>query len=190
MKEIPTLETKRLLLRPFGQDDALEVQRLAGDKAIADTTLNIPHPYKDGIAEEWISKHQAEFTNGEGVTFAITQKTDGSLVGAISLIDISKHHQAELGYWIGKSYWDNGFCTESSQAVLRYAFTELSLNRIHAQHMSKNPSSGRVMQKLAMKPEGIRRQHAKKGDNFENMELYGILKEEWKRAASQGIISD
>ena len=48
------LETDRLLLRPFDLSDANEVQRLAGDFDIADTTLLIPHPYEDGLAEEWI----------------------------------------------------------------------------------------------------------------------------------------
>jgi len=98
MEQIPILETKRLALRPFGLHDAAEVQRLAGDRAIADTTLNIPHPYKDGMAEEWISKHQDAFTKGEGVTFAVTRQSDGSLVGAISLMGVTQGHQAELGH--------------------------------------------------------------------------------------------
>ena len=67
MKEIPTLETERLVLRPFGLHDAADVQRLAGDRAIADTTLNIPHPYEDGMAEEWIFKHQDAFDKDQGV---------------------------------------------------------------------------------------------------------------------------
>jgi [ribosomal protein S5]-alanine N-acetyltransferase len=48
---IPTLQTERLILRPFDLGDAPEVQRLAGDWEIANTTLMVPHPYEDGMAE-------------------------------------------------------------------------------------------------------------------------------------------
>jgi hypothetical protein len=57
MNELPRLGTERLLLRPFALSDAADVLRLAGDRAIADTTLNIPHPYEAGMAEEWIATH-------------------------------------------------------------------------------------------------------------------------------------
>lgn len=187
MKPIPTLETKRLTLRPFNLGDATEVQRLAGDRLIADTTLNIPHPYKDGMAQEWMSKHQAELDQGKGVTFAITRKADGSLVGAIGLMGMAAGHQAELGYWVGRPYWNQGFCTEASEAVLRYAFSELGLIRVHSNHFSLNPASGRVMRKLGMQYEGSRRWHVKKWDKFEDLELYGILKNEWKKAANKSV---
>ena len=101
---IPSLETERLILHPFRLEDAAEVQHLAGDRSIADTTLNIPHPYMDGMAEEWISKHQPLFNDGKGVTFAITRKADGSLIGAISLMGMVRDHLAELGYWISQPY--------------------------------------------------------------------------------------
>ena len=52
MTEHPILETGRLILRPFTLADAPEVQRLAGDRDIASTTMNIPHPYEDGMAEQ------------------------------------------------------------------------------------------------------------------------------------------
>jgi hypothetical protein len=50
-KHIPTLQTQSLTLRPFELADAADVQQLAGDRAIADVTQNIPHPYEDGMAE-------------------------------------------------------------------------------------------------------------------------------------------
>ena len=185
MKTIPTLQTKRLTLRPFSLDDAAEVQRLVGDRLIADTTLSIPHPYKDGMAEEWISQHHPHFAQGKGVTFAVIRKADGSLVGAVGLMGMAPGHQAELGYWVGRSYWNQGFCTEAAEAVLGYAFSKLGLIRIHCCHLSRNAASGRVMRKLGMQHEGSRRSHLKKWDKFEDLELYGILKTEWKPAANK-----
>jgi RimJ/RimL family protein N-acetyltransferase len=186
MKTRPTLKTDRLLLRPFTVADAPDVQRLAGDRAIADTTLNIPHPYEDGVAEEWIGTHQAIFDAGKGAHFAITLKSDGTLVGAIGLMAMVAGHQAELGYWIGKDHWNQGYCTEAGRAVLACAFSELGLIRVHSCHISRNPASGRVMQKIGMTHEGCRRQHVWKWDETEDLELYGILKEEWNRG-NQGV---
>ena len=179
MSSIPILETGRLRLRPFGPGDAAEVRQLAGDRLIADTTLNIPHPYEDGMAQTWISSHQSNFDEGWGVTFAVTRRTDGSLIGAISLMRMEAGHQAELGYWIGHPHWNQGFCTEAAAAVLRYAFTELGVARVHSSHLARNPASGRVMKKLGMRHEGLRRHHARKWDKLEDLEVYGILKGEW-----------
>jgi RimJ/RimL family protein N-acetyltransferase len=182
MKQRPTLETERLLLRPFELSDAKDVQRLAGDRAIADTTLNIPHPYEDGMAEEWISTHQAKFEAGELCNFAIVLRGTGELLGAMGLAIAARFERAVLGYWIGKPYWNNGYCTEAGRAVFHYGFSTLKLNRIHASHLTRNPASGRVMQKLGMVHEGRERQHVKKWDRFEDLELYGLLRDEWIRS--------
>ena len=180
MIEYPYLETMRLILRSFILEDAPEVQKLAGNKDIASTTLHIPHPYENGMAEEWISKHQEEYEKGEQITFAIVHRDEKYLIGAIGLSGFSEEHEtAEVGYWIGKPYWNQGFCTEATAAVLKYAFNELKLNRVHARHFKRNPASGRVMQKVGMKYEGCLRQHFKKWGNYEDSEMYGILREEF-----------
>ena len=179
MGERPTIETERLILRPFTVDDAQELQRLIGDKDIASTTLNIPHPYEDGMAEEWIGRNQERFDKGEGVNFAIVHREEGFFIGGIGLGINKEHESAELGYWVGKPYWNNGYCTEAAQAVVRYGFEALGLNRIHAAHMRRNPASGKVMQKTGMKHEGCLRQHIKKWGKFEDIESYGILRGEY-----------
>ena len=138
---IPTIETERLILRPFCLNDAPDVQRLAGDRAVADTTISIPHPYRDGMAEEWIRGHREEFKSGQAVTFAIAIKQEGYLVGAIGLREITKDHQATLGYWIGKPFWNHGLCTQAGRAILEYAFMDLGLVRINASHLTRNPAS-------------------------------------------------
>jgi ribosomal-protein-alanine N-acetyltransferase len=180
MDHRPSLQTERLVLRPFQLADAADVQRLAGNRAIADTTLNIPHPYEDGLAEAWISTHLPRFEAGELVSFAIASRETGELIGAIGLVIHQRFQRAELGYWVGMPYWNQGYCTEAGRAVVDYAFATLHLNRVHACHLARNPASGRVMQKLGMTHEGLARQHVKRWETYEDLELYGILKSEWE----------
>lgn len=179
----PTLRTRRLVLRPFSFEDAPVVQRLAGDRDIAATTLNIPHPYKGGMAEEWIGTHQEQFEKGEQAVFAITIASTGELVGAIGLGIRTEHRRAELGYWVGKPYWNHGYCTEAAAAVVQWGFDRLGLERIHATHFARNPASGRVMQKLGMKHEGMLRGHIYKWGVPEDLECYGILRSEVETSA-------
>ena len=117
-KSRPTLETERLVLRPFEMGDAPRVQLLAGDRSVAATTKTIPHPYEDGMAEQWIGTHQDRFENGQEIVFAITRKDGGELIGAIGLTLNLTQENAEMGYWIGKPYWGRGYCTEAGRAVL------------------------------------------------------------------------
>jgi len=182
-KKRPTLETQRLILRPFELSDAPRVQLLAGDRAVAATTKTIPHPYEDGVAEKWIGSHQERFDDRKEAVLAITLKARGELIGAMGLTLNLEQERAELGYWIGKPYWNRGYCTEAASAVLRYAFTDLRLNRLHAHHFSINPASGRVMQKIGMRHEGHLRQHVKKWGEFLDVETYGILHSEFVRSA-------
>jgi [ribosomal protein S5]-alanine N-acetyltransferase len=179
----PTIETPRLVLRPFAPADAPEVQRLAGERDVASTTLNVPHPYEDGMAEAWIESHAPAFARGERLTCAVTERGRGQLLGAISLRLVARDENAELGYWIGKPYWGRGICTEAAAAVLTYGFETLGLHRIHASFLTRNPASGRVMQKIGMTREGRLREHIKKWDVFEDLEKYAILRSEHRARA-------
>jgi len=147
--------------------------------------MNIPHPYEDGIAEQWISTHKERFERGELACFAIVIRQTGELVGAISLRMEQRNERAELGYWIGKPYWNQGYCTEAGKAVLRYGFEELGLNRIYASHLARNPASGRVMEKLGMTYEGCLRQHVKKWGVFEDLKRFGILRSDYEAGAGR-----
>lgn len=174
------LITRRLVLRPFTLQDAPEVSRLVADRQIAATTLNIPYPYPPGNAEAWIGGHAARFAEGRGANFAVTSKSDGALMGSISLVIFPEHRHAEMGYWLGRQFWGQGFATEAARAVLDYGFETVGLHRIYAQHFGTNPASGRVMQKIGMTYEGRRREHVLKWDRFEDSVQYGILRSEWE----------
>jgi [ribosomal protein S5]-alanine N-acetyltransferase len=179
MSILPTLTTERLLLRPFQLEDAPTVNELAGAREIADTTSLIPHPYQLEDAVNWIMTHPDSFEKGREVVFAITLRESGELVGAIGL-GIDRHNQlAEMGYWVGVPYWNNGYCTEAAKAVVAYAFEELKLNRVEARYMTRNPSSGRVMEKIGMQFEGKLRQQIQRWGVFEDANIYAILREEY-----------
>ncbi|MCJ7707764.1 MAG: GNAT family N-acetyltransferase, partial [Anaerolineales bacterium] len=95
MIEQPILGTPRLVLRRFALADAPDVQRLAGERDIARYTLSIPHPYADGMAEQWIGSHDERLASGQGTAFAITLRSGGLLIGAIGLEINQEHHRAE-----------------------------------------------------------------------------------------------
>jgi [ribosomal protein S5]-alanine N-acetyltransferase len=179
----PILETERLRLRPFTLDDAPTVQQLAGDPAIADTTLNIPHPYLDGMAENWINTHPEALASGKSITYAITRRQDGALLGAIGLRLNQQHRRAEMGYWMGKPYWGQGYTTEAARALLAFGFNELDLNRIYASYLVRNPASGRVMEKMGMRHEGLLRQHVYKNGRYEDLATCAILRSEFEQQA-------
>lgn len=179
MKSAPTLNTERLILRAFTLDDAEGVQKLAGSRDIAATTSTLPHPYEDGMAEEWINTHQPRIENGTGIVWAITLKengaqTDTRLIGAID-INIDKEEAiGELGYWIGKPYWNCGFCSEAAKQVVNYGLDDLKLKSIHAFHFGRNPASGRVMQKIGMDFEGRFANAIEKWGVLEDLVKYSI----------------
>ena len=145
----PIIETQRLILRPFILNDAEGIQELAGNYNVAKSTLNIPHPYKDGMAEEWISTQTPAWEEKSSITYAIFLKKNNQLMGAISLVDI-KGTEGDIGYWIGEPYWNQGYCTEATKVFLNFCFERLKLSRIEAEHLVSNPASGKVMQKAGM----------------------------------------
>jgi ribosomal-protein-alanine N-acetyltransferase len=179
MNYIPTLESTHLRLRPLLLIDAADVQLLAGAPEIADTTLHIPHPYPDGLAERWISGRPEAAQNGTELTWAVADRVSDRLCGAISLAPTQAHQRAELGYWMGHPFWGRGYMTEAATAVVAYGFTTLNLQRIYAYHFARNPASGRVMQKIGMTYEGCMRQHLRKGAHVEDIKIYSILRQEW-----------
>lgn len=176
MREQPILQTERLILRPFMLSDSKSVQKLAGDHRIADTTLNIPHPYSDGMAEAWIGSHREAFFNDNGITYAITKKGDDELIGAIGLMINRLHRKAELGYWVGVEYWGQGYCTEATKTIIKLGFEKLDLNKIYARAFVTNIASWTVMEKAGMIYEGTLRQEIIKDGVPLDLKSFAIIK--------------
>ncbi len=186
MIEQPVLETPRLLLRPLERFDTSAIQKAAGAREIADTMISLPHPYPAGEAEQYVARQQAEREAGRAATFTIEQKAERRFCGLVEVRDIDREHsQGELSFWLAVEAWGRGYMSEVVQAVVRYGFEGLGLNRLYAYHMLRNPTSGRVLEKNGFKQEGLLRQRVQKWEQFEDVALWAILRQEWQDASGR-----
>lgn len=175
----PTIRTERLVLRPFAREDAAQVALVLDDAEVGRYLLHVPHPYSDIEALRWITAWARRWLNGRGVALAVTRRA--AIIGAVTLTVQPDHRRAELGYWLGARHWGAGFACEAAHALIDWAFRELALERIFAQYLADNRRSGRVLEKLGMLREGVRRGHVKKGNRQLDAHQYGVLRKEWRQ---------
>jgi len=101
--------------------------------------------------------------------------------GLIEVRDIdTEHSQGELSFWLVKNFWGQGYMSEVVRSVVKYGFEVLSLNRLYAYHMLRNPATGRVLQKNGFTQEGLLRQRVRKWGKYEDVALLAILKQDWR----------
>ncbi len=149
--------TPRLLLRPSWPEDAVKLYHAIADQGIVRNLATAPWPYDVGDAEEFAQRqHSPQFPN------ATVWTRDGStpkLVGACGLGE--RNGDAELGYWIARPYWGQGFATEAGRAVISAART-LGHKKLVAGHFLDNPASGKVLHKLGFRTTGrVEQTHSK-----------------------------
>ncbi|KZN67482.1 GNAT family N-acetyltransferase [Pseudoalteromonas luteoviolacea] len=143
----PNIETRRLILRPFCDNDAPRIAELAGQKIIADMTASVPHPYEPDMAIAWISTHQSAFEQKSAVVYAITLQGDNRIIGAVSFPQLG-NGEGTLGYWLGVPFWGNGYAFEAAKGLIDYCKANLGLRVVHAVHLTENTRSQSVIEKL------------------------------------------
>lgn len=168
-------ETKRLYFRRFTYKDSGRVAYLCNDRDLVDNLLYLPYPYTEAHAREWISYHNENFIKERLYEFAIILKEDDRIIGCISLSNDKMNLKGDVGYWIGRDYWGQGYATEALEGLIKYAFEERGFHKICSEHFIYNPASGRVMQKASMDFEGIRKDHIFKNGSFHTVVTYGII---------------
>ncbi|WP_054703904.1 GNAT family N-acetyltransferase [Bacillus sp. JCM 19041] len=170
-----TIETDRLLLRLFKEEDAETVSMMCNNYNLYKSTLTLPYPYTLDCALSWIATHEQNFEENKRYEFAITDKSSGQLYGAISISNQQPFRNGELGYWVAEEHWGNGYGTEAAKAVIEFVFNEKNYHRVYARFLKSNPASGKIMVKCGMEYEGIQKDHVFKNDSFEDVVLYGII---------------
>lgn len=147
-----SIETDRLLLRQLQMEDVYEYyERLFGDADVSRYMLFEPH---QDIAEslESLQRKLDKYEQGGFYCWGITQKEEDGLIGLVELLRFDEEDSScSFVYMLGCNYWNQGYGTEALKAVFRFAFEELEIERITADHMAKNGASGAVMRKAGMK---------------------------------------
>ena len=178
--EETTIESERFRMRPMRPADAELVQQYVSDPEVALTTGEIPHPYPDGAAIEWISTHDDLRKKGQLEIFAIVERDSDLLVGAIDLRRGEFAHIHEVGYWVAREQWGRGICTEAVKALVDFAFErDEKLMRIFAYSFPENPASARVQEKAGFQREGLLRHGLVRLTEPRDAFLSAIVREDW-----------
>jgi [ribosomal protein S5]-alanine N-acetyltransferase len=174
------LQTERLILRRLTIEDTESVyNNWANDNAVTYYLSWPTHKDKNvtkGVLENWINN----YSKNDFYQWAIVPKEINEPIGTISVVDKNDDIQmVEIGYCIGKQWWNKGLTSEALNAIIKYFFEEIKVNRIEAWHDIKNQNSGKVMAKCGMKYEGHLRQSRKNNTGISDHIIYGILLEEY-----------
>ena len=138
------IKTERLIIKSPQMDDAVELTELINDKSVVKWLSDIPFPYTVRHAEEFIERAQEKALKNESYNFMIFQ--NNKMIGGIGLTEFRKR-SCELGYWLGKKYWGNGFATEAVNGILDFGFNNLKRKEIYAAYKLGNEGSKRVLKK-------------------------------------------
>jgi ribosomal-protein-alanine N-acetyltransferase len=180
-KNLPPLETKRLILRKFTLEDANDYFEFASDPEVTKFLRWGPHPNKE-YTQQYLQRVLNDYSQGEDGPWGIELKAIKKLIGSIHIMQLNTHHRkAEIGFVLAQTCWNNGYMTEALERVLEYSFTELSLNRIEALCIPENHAAIRVLEKTGMKLEGNLRQYEFLKGNFVDVRLFSILNAEYLR---------
>ena len=175
------IKTKRLTLRKLeladtemmfnnwtSDDEVTRFLRWDAHKTIDDTK---------NMIQMWIKNYHSDSTYYWGMYLK-----DGEMIGSIGIMITSEYDlKAELGYKIGSRWWGQGYASEAARAVIDYMFENTDVERIEAYNSVENPASGKVMEKVGMRYEGISRHNYKTRDGFQDCTLFGIIRDEWEQ---------
>ncbi|HTH17270.1 MAG TPA: bifunctional GNAT family N-acetyltransferase/(deoxy)nucleoside triphosphate pyrophosphohydrolase [Magnetospirillum sp.] len=143
------LLSARLRLRPLKAGDAPRLAELLDDWDVVRYTAAIPHPYTVEDAVSFVATTQARSHDGKGVALAMERTLDGAVIGIVGF-GLETDGTPELGWWVGRAYWGQGYATEAARRLLRHLFADLGYASAWAAVHPDNAASRAVMGKLGM----------------------------------------
>lgn len=144
-------------------------------KQIHDHTAQVPYPYTEVDADVWMYKNSISCLERNGMLNWAIRNASDELIGGVGFHDMCAGEKAELGYWLGQSYWGKGVMTRVVVKLCKFAFEHYHLRRIHAQVYAANVASARVLEKAEFSLEGTLRGHFIRDGEAQDVLLFGRL---------------
>jgi UDP-4-amino-4,6-dideoxy-N-acetyl-beta-L-altrosamine N-acetyltransferase len=167
------IEGERVLLRRMSREDAADVVRLRADPEVqAQLFSQRPPTVEEHL--RWLADMEAR---GDRHEFMIVERTSGRSVGTIGLSRIDRvNRRAEYGVLIGEpDARGKGLAAEASRLLLAYAFGTLGLRRVYLHVLARNEDALRLYRRVGFQPEGVLRQHVRKGDELLDVAVMAVL---------------
>jgi [ribosomal protein S5]-alanine N-acetyltransferase len=179
LKDLPSLETERLLLRQLEMRDAEDMFEYALDRELAIMGLWLPFDKLEDSYDD-LKETLEQYDQANIMDWAIELKSEQKMIGRLGLRPYSYvNRRAELGYALNRKYWGKGYTTEAVKAVLNFGFETIKMNRIEAEVLPDNPASIRVLQKVGMTLEGVKREATFIRKQADDLQWYAVLRSEW-----------
>ena len=176
----PILETDRLILRQVTKDDASSLLKYLSDKDVMKYVGLEPFKSIDDVLDE-ISWYQSIFEKGTGIRWGITLKDQGAVIGSCGFLNmVSKHYRSEIGVELSREQWGKGIASEAFEAVIRYGFEQLELQRIEALIEPPNLPSQKLVERKGFIREGLLRSYEFTRGKFDDLYMYSLLKQDCK----------
>jgi [ribosomal protein S5]-alanine N-acetyltransferase len=175
------IETERLVLRDFVEEDWRAVHRYACDAEVV--RYMEWGPNTEAETRQYIDRVIASQKASPRYTFelAVTLKAGGLLIGGAGFHAADpQSHEGWLGYVLHRDAWGQGYATEAARALLVFGFRHFGLHRIWATCDARNAASAHVLEKIGMQREGYLREHKWQREGWRDTLLYAILERETK----------
>jgi len=149
---IPLIETERLILRTYVQDDMETIFQMITDPDVRRFFPDRSHKREDILAS--LPARMVFWSRNGFGQFGVCEKGSGKLVGYCGLKRLDETKEIEIYYGFFRDAWGKGYATESAAAVLRFAFEETRLRRIAACAHPENYASQKVLEKIGLVRDG------------------------------------
>lgn len=181
LDSFPVLKTERLFLRKILLTDAQDIYEYASNPLVSKYLVWHPHKSIEDT-KDYICQVIQSYINREPATWGIELQEENKLIGTISFLNWDQNNfKSEVGFVLSYKYWRKGIISEALNKVLHFGFTRMYLNRIEARTMVNNIASQKLLEKIGMQFEGILYEQMYIKDNFENIKLYSILRQDFLR---------